>query len=307
MIAGLIAAIFKEVEAVVDRARFLPNPAELDSAVHAFLDRQLDIDQRELKVRGLVEVIETFASFYNGPRLIEAIYATFMSVIEAEIVDVKIAGYRVCALLGAQILSPAELANDGFLGSFDYAIGQAPNPEAIQVVRPVLVRLADFDLLNETTVRLLWGKVATFHATVLPGALAFSCDVVLMSKTALPIIEIVSEPLHFDVFGRLLASRRYREAAALKLLEVGTPAAITELAKAAPTADLTFIVPSLKATIGEVSKIECNLRLLDAIWERSRIAGADVVQPARHCAAAEECPVRRRRARVRCAVQGERW
>jgi ubiquitin C-terminal hydrolase len=121
--------------------------------------------------------------------------------------------------------------------------------------------------------------VAAFHRTVLPAAVSLFCDVLLQCRNVTDVGALLGQAAPVDVWARLVSAPQYRQTAARKLLAMG---AIDELAKAARTVDLSFIVPE----IGHRAADE-TIRLLDAIWERSPLGSGHVVDRAIHEAASE--------------------
>jgi hypothetical protein len=173
-------------------------------------------------------------------------------------------------------MTDVELAREEWLETFQCVLLQARHFEALQALKPVLVRLVDRDLLSPALLSSFWKIVTEQYTTWSQKAYDLFCDVVLKMKDSHPVFDVIGLEPPLDIYRRLIAGPQFAKLAAQKLLDKG---ALEELTKAAASGDLRFLVPELTASLSETDKLESALCVINAIFDHlpSDYSTSDIV------------------------------
>ena len=227
---------------------------------------------REIPHKQICSFIESIIECFSDDNIINETSAVITHFVDTELAEVKLSGFRLCALLFTKGMSTLKAEEEPATELLIHVISKIESLEALQVLKPALLQLAKHAPLKMNLLQAFFHNVMSQHASILPAAINIFADVVLAERyTESPLVFTLPTTLPTQLLGRLLEGRQFIDTASLLLWSQveSDPTIIDTLTAAASKSDLGSLLPNVDALAAHEGMSAKCANFVDAILKKS--------------------------------------
>lgn len=234
-----------------------------------------ETEDRKIPFKQVLDIISQLISFDTGEEVQNLLVSIMMYFVDNEIIDIKFSGIKLCVTLFTHIIPTSKISEPQFQSIFSYILCQTnSNIESITLLKPVLIKFAENDLLDPVLIDSFWESINNVAPSVIQRGYDLFSDISLKIKpdskeTIDYILKKVLEQPNIDILCRLIKGPQYSEVAIKELSKLaekdGNFNAVEALVKVSSSADLSDLLPSIMEHMNNSSLLKNHILLIDSI------------------------------------------